>query len=46
MKRHKEMLDVSKGFRVSSTRTEWVTYKNVEKMYHLIYTQMVKAGVA
>ena len=46
IKRHKNELDVATGYNVSSTRTEWVTYANIEKMYHLVYTQMVSAGVA
>ena len=46
IKRHKNELDVATGYNVSSTRTEWVTYANIEKMYHLVYTQMVNAGVA
>ena len=46
MKRYKDELDVANGYKVSSIRTEWVTYANIEKMYYLVYTQMVNAGVA
>ena len=46
MKRYKDELDVANGYKVSSTRTKWVTYANIEKMYELVYTQMVNAGVA
>ena len=46
VKRYQQVLDVTNGFKVSSTRTEWVTYANIEKMYHLVYDQMEEAGVA
>ena len=46
MKRYQQVLDVTNGFKVSSTRTKGVTYANIEKMYHLVYDQMVEAGVA
>ena len=31
---------------VAGNRTEWVTYKNIEVIYNLVYEQMVRAGVA
>ena len=46
MKRYKDELDVANGYKVSSIRTEWETYANIEKMHYLVYTQMVNAGVA
>ena len=36
---------MSKGYRVASNRAEWVTYNNIERMYELVYAQMVKVGV-
>ena len=42
MRRYKDELDVANGYKVSSTRTEWVTYANIDKMYQVVYTQMVR----
>ena len=46
MKRHKDILSVQKGYTMNALRTDWVTYSNVNKMYDLVYDQMVTAGVA
>ena len=46
VKRNSDVLEVGKGYRVSNNRMEWVTYENVEKMYNLVYEQMVRSGVA
>ena len=46
MKRHKEVLQVKRGYRVASNRTEWVTYDNIQLMHDLLYDHMVDAGIA
>ena len=38
---NKEKPQVGKGYRVTSDRTEWVAYNNIEKMYDLVYEKMV-----
>jgi len=39
-------LEASKGHLVATNRTEWVTFDNINRMYDLVYNQMVAAGVA
>ena len=34
-----------KGYRVTSNRTECVTYANIRTMYDLIHDQMVETGI-
>jgi len=46
MKRHAKLLEAAKGHLVATNRTEWVTYDNIDRMYDLVYEQMVAAGVA
>ena len=46
IKRNKHLLDVGNGYRVAGNRTEWVTYENVDRMYDLVYEQMIRSGVA
>ena len=46
IKRNKEILDVTRCYCVASCRTEWVTHTNLKRIYDMVYTQVVKAGVA
>ena len=46
MKRHKTILQLGKGYKVASDRTEWVNYTNIDQMYDLEYEQMIKSGIA
>ena len=46
MKRHSKQLEAAKGHIVATNRTEWVTFDNINRMYDLVYDQMVAAGVA
>ena len=45
-KRHKHELETKRGTRRDVNRTNWVTYENVQRMYNLVYDQMVEARVA
>jgi hypothetical protein len=46
MKRHKEILHTKRIHNRCVNRLEWATYDNIEKMYSLVYKEMVAAGVA
>jgi hypothetical protein len=46
MKRQKEVLSSRKGTRKHNARQDWTTYDNIERMYELIYEQMIDAGIA
>ena len=46
MNRNKEKLQLGKEYSVVSDRTEQVMYENIDKMYVLIYVQMVDVGIA
>ena len=46
MKRNSKQLDPAKGHLVATNRTEWVTFDNINRMYDLVYYQMVAAGVS
>lgn len=46
IKRYKNLLDVNKGVKLSSKRSEWETYQNLEKIYSLVFEQMINYGVA
>ena len=46
MKRHSKQLEAAKGHLIATNRTEWVTFDNINRMYDLVYDQMVDDGVA
>ena len=43
MKRHKTILQLGKGYKVASDRTEWINYTKIDQMYDLEYEQMTKS---
>jgi hypothetical protein len=44
--RHGNNVHTTKSRRRDVSRHEWATYENIEKMYNLVYQEMVCAGVA
>jgi hypothetical protein len=46
MQRHKDIVHTKKLHKRCVNRLEWAIYENVEKMYSLVYKEMVAAGVA
>ena len=40
MRRHSNVIQTKKGYRMASNRSEWVTYNNVKTMYDLVYDQI------
>ena len=46
LRRHGKYLCTGRGHWVYNKRQEWATYKNFEKMYKLVYQNMVAAGIA
>jgi hypothetical protein len=46
MKRHKSIIHTTKVNKQCVSRLEWATYHNIEKMYSLIYEELVNSGIA
>ena len=46
MKRKGEFLSSRKGNRQHNARQDWTTYDNIERMYELVYEEMIDAGIA
>jgi hypothetical protein len=46
MKRHKNIVHTTKVHKQCVSRLEWATFLNIEKMYDLVYNEMVCCGVA
>jgi hypothetical protein len=46
MKRHRDVLHTTKVVKKDIKRLEWTNYKNISKMYNLLYQLMIEAVVA
>ena len=46
LNRNRDKLFTTKAKKFAEVRSNWITYKNFKKMYKLVYSGMVKAGVA
>jgi hypothetical protein len=46
MRQHKNIVHTTKIHKQCVNCLEWATYHNMEKMYNLIYAEMVQSGVA
>jgi hypothetical protein len=46
MARHDDIIHTTRISKRCVTRLEWATYTNVEKMYQLVYAELLYAGVA
>jgi hypothetical protein len=45
MQRHSNMIHHAKINKCCINRLEWATYKNINKMYTLVYQAMISSGV-